>query len=344
MLKYSNNFHNNQKLYLQYRKTKSWDTTLSYSPPMISIPYGTECNAFCTFCQRQTNLELIPNDHSLPLVIKSMKKFLQLSSSIYLSDWGEPGVAKYFPRVISKLNSFMKEDITVGFATNCTKLTKSMTNILYDGKPRFLIISLNASNRKDYFEIMGIDAFEIIISNIKYLIKYRSKMKGNCDLTIYISIVITSQNYKKLLDFVKLANDLNVDGIIVEEFVQFHNELEHLLIKNSYNSIHKVYLKSLSIALKNSMPMATVSNSWYLNPPREKDSIFWCEEPWRSFRVSANGEVATCCYLNCSCGNVLKNTPEEIWNGKNYKMLRQQWINHDLKGSCLNCKNRWLPD
>jgi len=344
MLKYPDNFHENQRLYFDYLKKKSWDTTLYYSPPMISIPYGTQCNAFCMFCQRQTNSDLIPDDHSLPSVIKSMEKFLKLSSSIYLSDWGEPGVAKYFTRVLNKLNSLIKEDVTIGLATNCSKLTKPMIDILFDGKPRFVIISLNASNRKDYFKVMGIDTFETTVSNIKYLVKEKNKLKDNINLAIFISIVLTSQNYKKLLDFVKLTIDLQVDGIIIEEFIQFHNELEHLLIKNSYNSIYKIYLKSLAIAHNNSIPMLTVQNSWYLNPPREKDSIFWCEEPWRSFRVSANGEVAPCCYLNCSCGNVLKNTPEEIWNGKIYKMLRQQWINNDLKNSCLNCKKRWFPN
>ncbi|MHA1788349.1 MAG: SPASM domain-containing protein, partial [Candidatus Helarchaeota archaeon] len=307
-------------------------------------PYGTQCNAFCTFCQRQTNPDLIPDDNSLPLVIKSMEKFMKLSSSVYLSDWGEPGVAKYFTRVVNKLNSLIEEDVTVGFATNCSKLTKSMINILFDGKPRFVIISLNAFNRKDYFEVMGIDAFETTISNIIYLINCKNTLKENINLNIFISIVLTSQNYNKLLNFVKLAIDLHVDGIIIEEFIQFHNELKHLLINKKHNSIHKIYLKSLSFAQKNRLPMITVQNSWYLNPPREKSDIFWCEEPWKSFRVNSSGDVFPCCYLNYSCGNVLKNTPEEIWNGKSYKMLRQQWINDDLKSSCLKCKKRWFPN
>ncbi|MHA1396003.1 MAG: SPASM domain-containing protein [Promethearchaeota archaeon] len=342
MLKYPDNFHENQKIYFEYLKKKSWDAILNYAPPMISIPYGTQCNAFCTFCQRQTNPDLIPDDNSLPLVIKSMEKFIKLSSSVYLSDWGEPGIAKYFTRVVNKLNSLLEEDVTVGLATNCSKLSKSMINILFDGKPRFVIISLNASNRKDYFEVMGIDVFETTISNIKYLIKRKSELKDNLNLNIFISIVLTSQNYKKLLDFVKLAIDLHVDGIIVEEFIQFHNELEHLLIKNSYNLIHKIYLKALSIANNNKIPMITVQNSWYLNPPREKGEIFWCKGPWQSFRVNSQGDVAPCCYFSSSCGNVLKNTPEEIWNGKYYKLLRQQWISGNLKGNCLNCKKKWL--
>lgn len=312
---------------------------------MLSLPYGTECNAFCNFCLKQISPNNIPKTVSIPHVFSIMEDFIKKSSSIYFSDWGEPGVAPFFKWSIKKLKDFISPDVTIGFATNGININNSMFDFLYDGQPHFIIISLNSTNKHKYRKTMGIDCYETVISNVKYLIskrKLKRKLLTNPNLlTVYLSIVITPQNINDLIDFINIAHELEVQGVLIEEFIDFNQVSNQYAMSNSLKEIYQIYLKSLSFANKCNIPLVTVSNSWYLNPRRKSTETFWCEEPWRSFRVGSDGEVFPCCYLRKSCGNVFDSNPEDIWYGDIYKSLRRQWIDGNQKNACLECKNRW---
>ena len=89
-------------------------------------------------------------------------------------------------------------------------------------------------------------------------------------------------------------------------------------------------------------------NRWlYENDPTMKSrshySKQYCEYPWLSVSIMADGNVVPCTQISNDeivLGNINKNTLDEIWNGENYKKLRQMHIDgsfpagHKCKEKC----------
>lgn len=71
-----------------------------------------------------------------------------------------------------------------------------------------------------------------------------------------------------------------------------------------------------------------------------------CHAPWQQLMIDANGNVHPCAYRNNynnpsphgPCGNVNRQSLQEIWNGQEYQDLRENMAKGDLKAAgCANC-------
>ena len=69
----------------------------------------------------------------------------------------------------------------------------------------------------------------------------------------------------------------------------------------------------------------------------------YCEYPWLSLSVMADGNVVPCTQISNSelvLGNINESSLEEIWNGKKYKELREMHVtgkfpkNHKCNNHC----------
>jgi len=64
----------------------------------------------------------------------------------------------------------------------------------------------------------------------------------------------------------------------------------------------------------------------------------FCEKPFELFEVDENGNVDVCCYVLTQpskkllfIGNLLQNTPDEIWNSKCVQEVRKSILDKSFK-------------
>ena len=72
-----------------------------------------------------------------------------------------------------------------------------------------------------------------------------------------------------------------------------------------------------------------------------KDTI--CVVPWTHLNFEPNGKVVPCCltsHHNYFAGDLNTQSIEEIWNSKNMKDLRLQFLNHEEPKICATCFDR----
>ncbi len=64
-----------------------------------------------------------------------------------------------------------------------------------------------------------------------------------------------------------------------------------------------------------------------------------CISPWIHLHTWPNNDVYPCCLtaMEDSVGNLNENTLAEIWNGKDMKKLRTQFLNNEQPASCKRC-------
>ena len=75
------------------------------------------------------------------------------------------------------------------------------------------------------------------------------------------------------------------------------------------------------------------------NPPLPVNNF--CDQVVNTISIRWNGDVVPCCYDLVSMmvmGNVLKDDPEEIWNNKKYRQLREDIHSFNPPELCKNCE------
>lgn len=193
-------------------------TTLSSYPYDVAFAISGNCNSNCIFCitkdlrMKYKNRFMGVNDW------ERFRDLLKYSRSIGIPGPGEPLLHPQFEQLISNLACYCDKRCNVYMITNGTLIRKHLdflkTSIIstYD-------ISLNAATKETYERVMGTrkDNFDRIIDNIHSLVEIRDNENKN--IKIYITFVTINENCHELSDFIRLGNNLNVDGIFIRPYV-----------------------------------------------------------------------------------------------------------------------------
>ena len=81
----------------------------------------------------------------------------------------------------------------------------------------------------------------------------------------------------------------------------------------------------------------------YIKKKNEMDKSTVCVVPWIHLNFEPNGKVVPCCltsHHNYFAGDLNKQTIEQIWNSKNMKDLRLQFLNNEEPKICSTCFDR----
>ncbi|MDB4533532.1 twitch domain-containing radical SAM protein [Vicingaceae bacterium] len=65
----------------------------------------------------------------------------------------------------------------------------------------------------------------------------------------------------------------------------------------------------------------------------------FCILPWIHLHVAQNGRVSPCCNNKRFLGNVQEQSIKDIWNGKKFKEVREQFKNDIADKRCIHCYN-----
>jgi radical SAM protein with 4Fe4S-binding SPASM domain len=80
------------------------------------------------------------------------------------------------------------------------------------------------------------------------------------------------------------------------------------------------------------------SPAWIGGPPAGYRGAYYCDMAWRKVFVAVHGEVMPCCSpTRPILGNAFQEPFEQIWNGAEYRRLREGLFTGDLTDYCRKC-------
>ena len=222
--------------------------------------------------------------------------FSVVSRCLVLHGFGEPFLDK---KLIQRLETCKKKQIPTYFSCTPATMTIEKAKKAMDSGLTVLKFSLDALDERKIQKIRGKKAnFEESINKILELIDYKKK-NGLKTLLVPCMIDLSIEN---------------TDHTMHREFLKFWKDKDVF-----------AYIKSQDNRWLYENDKDLKSKSHYENQ--------YCEYPWLSLTVMADGNVVPCTQISNNelvMGNVNEQSLEEIWNGENYKKLREMHVTGDF--------------
>lgn len=214
-------------------------------------------------------------------------------------------------------------------------------------------ISWNGATQATQEAIMIGARWDVMIRNVKDFIAVRDAHAVNgahrCRVTFQMTFL--ESNIQELADIVRLAVDLGVDRLKGHHLWAHFEEIEHLSMRRSPESIHRwneAVLAARQAASERMLPNGKpilLENIFLLDEGAqvdiapEGDCPFLGQEAW----VSAEGRFNPCCAPDAQrlslgdFGNLHEKNFIQIWKSDAYRDLRATYRNKSL---CLSCNMR----
>lgn len=167
----------------------------------VSVEVTTKCNCKCSMCTRerlvkQDKLRIGEiADKKINIILGEIKKFRKKGYNVAFTPMGlgEPLMYSKIFQVFEKVKKIDKNIknilVTNGLLLNSKNNFKNVDEIS---------ISLNGRNRDEYKKLNGIDAFEVVVQNIKNLLKLKNRPN------VFIQYLDLNKS-----DFTKVINEWN---------------------------------------------------------------------------------------------------------------------------------------
>ena len=146
------------------------DTNDIHLPTSMKLELSAVCNHKCSYCV-VPHLKTIERFMSEKVFYKAIDEAKRIGiKEIGLFHMGEGTLHPMFCKMVEEIPS----DFDVFITTNGTQYDKMEYLVEYGIKS--LKVSLNGYSREKHKEVTGIDTFDLIINNLKRLVKYRNEI------------------------------------------------------------------------------------------------------------------------------------------------------------------------
>ncbi|GAB1401829.1 radical SAM protein [Elusimicrobiota bacterium] len=294
---------------------------LSSAPKNIGIGAHFFCNAKCIFCLGGKYSPFSIDRYKM-FFEEKLKDILIKAENVDFHGFGELLLMPDINSFIKRINKTLPEQRKTFFTNGINLKNKNFD----DGRFN-IIISLHASNAKLHKNIVGVDGFEEIISNIKEL-----KKQKNIKITLYS--VITKINLDDMCDFVRLGAKLKVDAITFRYLTIFDYKDFDLTVYMYKNQTNENINKSLELAKKLGI---------YINVPQMfsdtgiKQIKKTCRCPWDYTYIENQGTVNACVFAGKHIGNLTDSNFKDVWNSLKYQKLRKELLTGQPNDICKKC-------
>lgn len=298
-------------------------STYALPPRVLSIETTERCNLDCIMCPR-TQTSLSRKEFTLEQFKHILSSFPSINTVVLLGRGETFMMRDIFP--ILDLGS--RKGIHFTIITNGIMLTAEVTRKVPDtGK---IIVSIDHPDAAEYKKIRRGGDLNTIVSNLKALKKIKPRQ------WLCIQGLIINNNIDYAEGFIRLAKEVSADAVKFIYPVIFTRAMSNIYIEPSEDIIAKVK-KAGAYARKMGIRFIAVPG---INRPRV------CVEPWFELRISLNGDIYPCCYINNSndsswrewykevslripqsnyvMGNIYDKSVGTVWNGDKFRLLRKE--------------------
>jgi len=335
-------------------------------PTQVQIHLTNFCNLKCIFCPTRALVRHL--DRSVELKKEDWLRIIDEGVKLGVKEWhicggGEP---MFFTEDAVEIMTKIKESGCLGeIITNGTFFTddvaKKIVKIGWDK----IYISLDSPDEKTQNYLRGVDCYKRIINGVKYLVKWKKKLKKNKP-EIYFHSVICKKNFMQIPELLKLASKLDVDGVLLNALNIWKPEIKKLsLDENDKKKLLTILEESEKIAKElgvltnvhefknflffekaNVMNRAMIEEVKNRKGKKSSDVSFdnlACYYPWYNISIFSDGNTLPCFILKDKGENVKEKSLKDIWFGEYFNKIRKTFLKNKLKEDCAKC-NPWnLP-
>ena len=279
-------------------------------PKEIFLDLTSFCNHACVFCSNPLIKNKMTMKHEMALrVIEEAHICGTTDLGMYAT--GDSFMVKNLHEYIY----FAKKKIGYNYlfiTTNGGLATPERVKPVLDAGLDSIKFSISAGQRETYKEIQGKDDFDKVISNLKWVSKYRQK--SGLKYRIYVTMVYT----KKTENEVEILRDIVLPYIDEWDPHTLTNQCGNLFENNKLGKIESTN-------------------------PRGRGNRNVCFQPFKSLTVTPEGLVSACVVdysKDLIVADLNKMSLKEAWESKIYREFRKKHKKRDLKGLiCYNCMN-----
>jgi MoaA/NifB/PqqE/SkfB family radical SAM enzyme len=279
-------------------------------PDAIKIELTARCNYECSYCASKRSLRPIGDidKNFLYRILKEAKSIGVKEIGMFLL--GESFLIEELPEYIR----YAKEEAGIEYVfitangSFCTP--RRLIPVIKAGLDS-LKFSINAGTRERYKQMHGVDCFEEVISNIKWLHEYKKnklKKPRTCVSSIFIN------EYEEELKGLRKMISQYVDEFY---YLPLYNQAGHIGGKEFSKIVG--------------------------NPGRLENMVppVPCWALFNAAKITWNGRLTACCFdhdTRFEIADLNKVSLLEAWHHPKFVKLRQQHLTKDLKGSlCAKC-------
>ena len=327
------------------------DQLVASRPVEIFCEVAKCCNISCIMCATYGHgWEGVP---IMPLeLVEKTKSFFRDALMMHAFGFGEPLMNKDLLNIIGLAKS---RGVIVDFFTNAVLLKEDKARALVDMGVDEIVVSFDGGTRETYERVHEKAKFDTVLNNLKTLDKLRKKMGANKP-RLAINFIAMNLNFHELPLLVELAAGFGVSSIDVKPLVIYEFMSDMHAERRSYDpekddglisEVNKLAaLKNIEVhfdqyyASRNRPGVAGTCQVEEERPEKLKtreDLI--CFQPWKTFYVRSDGNVKPCCFYwdESFVGNLYENSPEEIWNGPEYRRIRESISKGIYPEGCQHC-------
>lgn len=267
------------------------------SPLFINWNYTHKCNFNCKHCYSRSAVsekELGTQEYLKIADQLAKHKVFQVNLG-----GGEPMLRGDYLQLISYMSS---RGIAVNLSTNGWLINDEVAKKLYESGINYVFLSLDNADAEKHDEFRGqIGSYNKVIESISYLKKYHIKVK--------LSIVVTKLNINHIDEFVKIADENEVEGIDFKRFKPEGNgaSLKEMLELNEEQE-QELFSKIRYWRKKSKSIISLVYNE---KPLDDIDDGCPCGK--KSIAIRPNGDISPCVYNPIVIGNVLEDDLSLLW-------------------------------
>ena len=326
-------------------------------PQRLFLEVTTECNLRCKLCTFWQNKD--PRDKiTLASKVKFVKKvinWLEKCSERYRNPFsliltgGEPFL---YPKHIYKIAKLCEiNEINCCINTNGSLINSNLKKILNSGLTA-LTFSIDSHIAQIHDSLRGsIYLFDYVLATIKKI--KQKKDNHNLPLKVFVQSILGEWNINTLPSHVNFFKELGMDGIMFQP-IQYPFGLQipenwHSHFKKFPNSETEIqnginYLLSLKQEngfVMNSKEEIELWKSYFQNPEYIQRDLNPCRAHEQNLIVDVCGNVKFCFNKELEpknkIGNILTNTIEELWYGKNALQERQSMRSCNRACGIMTC-------
>jgi radical SAM protein with 4Fe4S-binding SPASM domain len=234
--------------------------------------------------------------------------------NIHICGYGE---SLLYPRIKEIVALTKRSGMNIYITTNGFMLNHDMIDSFGKSGLDGLYVSLNAASAGTYASIhigsKGPD-FSRIIENISYIKSLNKERKK--DIYVSLSFVLMSVNYKEVVDFIRLAEELKADEIIFRELGTGSLKDKSLVLDDTA----KGWLKGIAVELKAGIKHNLGSLCEEIDSG--KGGVECCAGYIGGTLITADGRVYPCCNCSAPVGNIKDERFKTIWHSRPYQKFR----------------------
>lgn len=310
--------------------SKNYDDIKRKNIISIQINLLNECTSKCKYCRKYTWPKDILDPTLLKRAIYHLYQYHALKSITFSG--GDPILYPYLIDILQYCQA-------LGIATSLiTTLITEDTSLLHDVAEYTtrLHVSVDGANKELYLKTRGVDKFETVKENIKFVNNIRKHFNK---IPIRISSTISSINQNKLYELFEFAKttDSTINYYFIHKYDQYNPDSAQIMkcLKSIYLLDDKNITNISAILAKNfTNDISTI-----------KSNI--CNIPYIHCLINSNGDVYPCCKLlndNGEYGEQIKYVYGNINTDDLFEVFSKS-VNKskNICTECNGCEERYIP-